>query len=196
MKQNMEYKEDIDTQELIHRYKDKLPPGFKENLAELSWGTIANLAMEFQIKIKEESKELRKVHKELSMTQLILSEKLKDASKKEKQGVELDAAFLKSLISLLEKSYRNSIQHEIDLEEFMIIISLIIEKLKKEKLVVYDTEGKSFGLKDGKPKPREFGKEMTLDDKGKIIICPECGATNSAGAEKCIKCGCEFKNYK
>ncbi len=193
MKQTVGYKKEFNTQELIHTYKEKLPPGFKENLAELSWGTIANLAMEFQVKIKEESKELRKIHKELSMTQLILSEKLKDASKKEKEGVELDAHFLRSLVNLLEKSYKTSIQHEVDLEEFMIIISLIIEKLKKEKLVVYDTEGKSFGLKDAKPRPREFGKEETLEDKEQSSICPECGATNPAGANKCSKCGCLFE---
>jgi len=193
MKQTVGYKEDIDTQELIHKYKDKLPPGFKENLAELSWGTIANLAIEFQIKIKEESKELRKIHKELSMTQLILSEKLKDASKKEEKGVELDAAFLRSLVNLLEKSYKTPIQHEVDLEEFMIIISLIIEKLKREKLVVYDNEGKSFGLQDAKPRPREFGKQETLEDKEKSRICPECGATNPSNAEKCNKCGCLFR---
>ncbi len=196
MKQTFVKNEDFDTQELIQKYKEKLPIGFKENLAELSWGTIANLAMEFQLKIKQESQELRKVHKELSMTQLILSEKLKQASKKEEQGVTLDAGFLRSLIKLLEKSYKTSIEYEVDLEEFMIIISLIIEKLKKEKLVVYDTEGKSFGLIDGKPKPREFGKERALEDTEKSIRCPKCGATNPVTAKECAECGCIFKDYK
>ncbi|MFA5381759.1 MAG: hypothetical protein WC356_01235 [Candidatus Micrarchaeia archaeon] len=193
MKQTFDKVENIETQELLHRYKEKLPPGFKENLSELSWGTIANLAMEFQMKIKDESKELRKIHKEISLTNLILSEKLKQASKKEEESVELDAAFLRNLIALLGKSYKISIQYEVDLEEFMIILSLIIEKLKKEKLLVYDLEGKSFGLIDGKIKPKEFGKERALEDNNKYLKCPECGATNPASAKKCAECGCEFK---
>jgi len=197
MKPGFKTSKEIDAEELLRTYREKLPPGFKENLEQLSWATIANLAMEFQVKIKKESKELRKVQKELSMTKLILGEKLKAVEKKE--GVTLDASFLRSLIKLLEHAYRLSIEYEVDLEEFMIIISLIIEKLKKQKLIVYDTSGKSFEMIEGegkgiKPTPRVFGKAVTqVEGEEKAIICPKCGATNSAGAKKCEKCGYSFK---
>ena len=94
------------------------------------------------------------MQKELEMTRIILLEKLRSAARKE--GVTFDAAFLKHLIDLLERSYKISIQYEVDADSFMVLIALIIEKLKKEKLIVYDPKGRTFvSVKKMQPKIRE-----------------------------------------
>lgn len=146
--------ENFDKEEVLKKYRSKLPPGFQESLETLPWDSIATIAEEYKLKISKESKELRTVQKELSLALMIIRERLKH-----QQGGEVafDVRFLKGLLKLLERSYKVSIEYEVDIEEFMILITLIIEKLKKEKVIVYDQKGRGYNLiKKMKPRHTEF----------------------------------------
>lgn len=162
------------------KYREKVPKALAENIQELSWETIANLAETFRIRILKNTAELRKVQKELELTKMILIEKLRSAGKGK---TVLDAAFMKHLIDLMERAYKLSIQYEIDADSFMVLIALILEKLKKEKLIVYDPKGRSFvSFRKIKPEIREdvFAKPMeeNLKHKGTKKGGPNVKQTN------------------
>jgi len=145
----------LDNDELLTKYKGKLPDGFHENLKSLPWDSIATIAEEYKIKISKESKELRSLQKELSLSLMIIREKIKQH--KDTDNVNFDVKFLKGLLGLLRKSYRASIEYEVDMEEFMILLTLIIEKLKKEKVVVYNKKGRKYtSVKKLRPKHSDF----------------------------------------
>ena len=149
---------EVDVELLMREYKDKsrdrIPKALIEHLDDLSWDAVANLADEFRVKTLKDTSELRAVQKELELTRMILLDKLRATAGKE--GVALDASFLKQLIGLLKRSYEISIRYEVDADSFMVLISLIIEKMKKEKLVVYDSKGRTFmSVKKMRPTIRE-----------------------------------------
>jgi hypothetical protein len=124
---------------LIEKYRKKmskkLPEGFSESLEELPWETIIALTSDYKGKIKSRSTELKNVQRKLSFALLVIKEHL-GSHKSGRLG--FDVKFVKSLLKLLSKTYKLSIQYEVDLEEFMLLLTIIIEKMKKEKLTTYN----------------------------------------------------------
>ncbi|MCC7570948.1 hypothetical protein KO465_06425 [Candidatus Micrarchaeota archaeon] len=126
---------------LLDKYRDKmskkLPEGFAETLEELPWESILELAEDYKKRMKEKTQEIKDIQRKLAFALLIIREHLK----KHKSGsVGFDIKFVKSLMRLMEKTYKLSIQYEVDLDEFLLLITIIIEKMKKEKLTPYQRE--------------------------------------------------------
>ncbi len=123
---------------LLKTYKEKMhnqmPEGFAETLEELPWESILELTEDYKDRMKERTSEIKHVQRKLSFSLIIIKEHLKN----HKAGkVGFDIKFVKSLLNLMNKAYKLSIQYEVDLDEFMLLLTIIIEKMKKEKLNTY-----------------------------------------------------------
>ncbi|MCD6279448.1 hypothetical protein J7J26_01590 [Candidatus Micrarchaeota archaeon] len=121
-------------EELLSKYKEKIPETFKQNLDQLSWGTIANLLVEYQYKLEKESTNVKSIQKKLAVVLMILTDRLRKAGK---GNIVFDAGFMRDLLKLLHELKSMSISYQVNLEEFMVLVALMLEKLKKEKLIVY-----------------------------------------------------------
>lgn len=143
---------------LILKYKHLLPPGIETELEKMSWEAIANLAHTFQVKITRETKELRKLDREIALTRLILQERIKYGAAR--KG--FDSKFLVDLVRLLERLEKLAIQYEVDLDEFLLFIYILIEKMKKERLIVYEPSRRTF---IGKEKLTEFARLKETAEK-------------------------------
>ncbi len=148
--ERMNYRE---AEKVLKEYQDKIPETFRKNLDNLSWGTLANLLVEYQKRIEKESSKTSTLQKRLGVVIMILTDQL---NKAEEGKVVLDAKFMRDLVKLLHDLKRMSITYRADLEEFMVLIALMLEKMKKEKLIVY-SQGRFASGDD-----RDKGKDSDL----------------------------------
>lgn len=139
-KENESEEERILQELLREKYKEKmtkkLPEGFAETLEELPWESILELAEDYRKRMKERTAEIKDLQRKLAFALLVIKEHLK-MHKSGETSVGFDVKFVKSLLKLMEKAYKLSIQYEVDLDEFMLLITIIIEKMEKEKLIPF-----------------------------------------------------------
>jgi len=127
-----------DTELLSMRYT--LPAGLEKELENMPWETVANLANTFKLKIEGENAELKKLEKEIEFTRLIVLQRI---AHHQKVGG-FDYKFFVDLVNLLERCEKLAAQHEVDLEEFTRFVYILIEKMKKEKLIVYESNERKY----------------------------------------------------
>ncbi|MCD6226939.1 hypothetical protein J7J90_00390 [Candidatus Micrarchaeota archaeon] len=141
IKKEMSDEEKLLQEHLLEKYKGKmvkkLPEGFAETLEELPWESILELAEDYKKRMKERTSEIKDLQQKLAFALLIIEEHLRQ----HKAGrIGFDIKFVKSLLRLMSKSYKLSIQYEVDLDEFMLLLTIIIEKMKKEKVSPYSKQ--------------------------------------------------------
>lgn len=127
-------------EERLLKYKGIIPPGMEKTIERTSWGTIANLASDIKIRAARRTIEIEKLEKEIAMTKLILVGKIKEM---EAKG-EFEPKFLVDLVKLLDRFDKLAAQYNVDLSDFTRFIYILIEKMKKEKLIVYDVRGGKY----------------------------------------------------
>ncbi|MDE1797936.1 MAG: hypothetical protein KGH63_00835 [Candidatus Micrarchaeota archaeon] len=127
----------------------RLPPHLSERLDDISWETIIDMSGSFSAKTRTKRPEVAHLHKQISMTRLLLMEKAHEQSRRQA----LDPAILVDLIRLLERCERLSTQYEMDLDEFNHFLYLLISKVKKEKLARH--EGKVVRMAHFRPMDEE-----------------------------------------
>jgi len=128
--------------------KYAVPKAAMEGLENVSWMAIANLANEFRIKAKKKSVEMKNLEKKLHLNRMVIAHCLEEAHEGE-HG--FDAKFFTRLVRLLGETERLSRKHGADLGEFSKFLLVLIEKMKKEKLVCFEgPEGKFVSV--GRPK--------------------------------------------
>ncbi|MBI4399371.1 hypothetical protein HY570_01355 [Candidatus Micrarchaeota archaeon] len=127
---------------------------------DLSWESLINVFEEdlneslkgiIQLQSRDNEGVPIKLHKELAITRLILSERLKHA---DKEQVTPDSKLLVDLVKLLKRCEKLSTLYELNLDKWSSFILAIIEKLKKEKLLVY---------KSKKPKEKLIWQKIKRD---------------------------------
>ena len=125
--------------ELERRFE--IPKVVRENVENIDWATAANLANEFRIAAKRDSVEIRALEKKIYMHRMVLAHRLEKA---DEGAVEFDAKFFTRIVRLLEESEKLSRKHRVDLGEFSSFLWVILEKMKKEKLVCFEGAGSKF----------------------------------------------------
>ncbi len=138
---------------LEHLLKEKfqLGPSMITELHNMPWETLANLAHTLQVRVGGKRENLRAMQRQVDLTKLLIAERLKGGS-----DPQFDAKFYLDLIRLLEKMEQMSIEYEVNIDEFLLFLHLLIEKMRRERLVVYDAEKKTYvAPKPGQP---EFGR--------------------------------------
>ena len=124
--------------EYLLKEKFKLGPTMISELHNVSWETLANLSHTFKVKIDDKRSNLRIVERQVEMTKLLITEKLRD------RNPQFDAKFYLDLVRLLEKMETMAIEYEVNIDEFLLFLYLLIEKMKRERLVVYDPGTQSY----------------------------------------------------
>ncbi|MBM3229077.1 hypothetical protein FJZ26_01480 [Candidatus Parvarchaeota archaeon] len=119
--------------ELGQRYSAH--PQILDNLDSVSWDMLANLASSFRVGLESDQAHAFGLAKEIQLTRMVLVERLKGHSS---GTVALDAKFLVDLINLLSRLEEKEKAHKVKLRNFMNFIYLLVEKMKREKLVVFD----------------------------------------------------------
>ncbi|MEM3399287.1 MAG: hypothetical protein QXP42_00465 [Candidatus Micrarchaeia archaeon] len=119
-----------------------LPAGIK--VQEISWQTLIDMFLtELYLDTEELEKvgqrkedrlsEIRKLKKELAMVRHTLEIKIRDSASRN----EFDTRFFIDLVKLLKKCERLAEMYEIDMEHWQSFLSVVIEKLKHEKMIIY-----------------------------------------------------------
>ena len=124
------------------RRKVRLPEGTDWN--SMSWQTIIDTFSEDLKRSEERVMSLAaggreaegsvKLAKKLALARLLLASKIKQMQKTGK----MDAKFLVELVNLIERTEGLLGAYEEELEEWNRFLFVLIEKMKAEKLVVYD----------------------------------------------------------
>ncbi len=107
-----------------------LPSQVSNNLGEVSWETVSELSVDFQVDIKEKRGKVKKLLKELQMSRLLLLDRIKHGMKSGRA----DPKLLVDIVRLIQRCEKIARQYDIDLNQFSTFLYLVSEKLKKEKL--------------------------------------------------------------
>ncbi|MCX8166683.1 MAG: hypothetical protein N3E37_02420 [Candidatus Micrarchaeota archaeon] len=102
------------------------------NIDNVSWEKIIDLGNALEFKIKSDEQQLLQLKKELNATKIILSERLKYST----NTGNFEPKLMMDILSLIEKTEALSTQYNVDLQHFQLYLRLVLEKLKREKLVV------------------------------------------------------------
>ena len=145
-------------EERLLKYKGVIPLEREKTIETTSWGTIANLATEVKVRAESRTVEMERLEKEVAMTKMILVEKIKEMDAKGK----FEPKFLVSLVKLLDHFDKLATESRVDLSDFTRFIYILIEKMKKEKLIVYDIRGGSYTEYTF---AKEFGKKLKEEKK-------------------------------
>jgi hypothetical protein len=108
-------------------------------LHNISWDSIVEMASDFTVESEGSAEKSRKLKKEIEVLRAMLLERISRSSKKNS----FDLRLLCDVVRLLERCEEMAGQSEMDTNEFRMFLFLIIEKLKKEKLGVYDVKKQS-----------------------------------------------------
>ena len=127
-----------------------MPENLRSNLHDMDWDTLASMLHELSIKYDEKKAAHRKLAKHISLTKVMLADRIRHKSKEGR----FDAKFLVELVRLLEKCESMAIEHEVDMSEFLSFLYALIEKMKHEKMRIYSH-------------PR-FSAERPLEEFGKL----------------------------
>lgn len=122
-----------------------LPPHLASRLDELSWDMIVDLSVSFGAKIREETPELQHLHQDISMQRMLLMERAREQGERGR----VDPALLVDLVNLLSRCEKMAGQYEMDLGEFNQFLNLMIQKVKKHKLVRHEGTGRWAGRGEG-----------------------------------------------
>lgn len=112
----------------------QLPSHLSARLDEMSWEAIADLSTSFEAKIQERKPEVVKLHKEISMTRLLLLERAREQGEYGK----VDPALLVDMVRLLERCENLTSQYGMDLDEFNKFLTLMVAKVKRHKLIRHE----------------------------------------------------------
>ncbi len=121
--------------------KYKVPDEMLENLGSISWDMLANLACDFKFDLQSEELESLRLQKELNITRAIIVDRLKSHSS---GTVSVDSKFLVDIVRLLERLEAKQEKHDVRYRDFLNFLFLLIEKMKREKLVVFDSAQKKY----------------------------------------------------
>ena len=119
---------------------DQLTESMMQRIDSLSWETIIDMGGGIEFKIKTEKEELNRLKKELNAMKIVLSERLKYSN----TIGSFDPKMIMDIVSLLEKTDAIAKQYEVDIEHFRQYLSLVLAKLKKEKLGAKKTSNVEF----------------------------------------------------
>ncbi len=147
----------------LNRYRSMLPPGAVEDVGSVPWDAIANIGASIRVRSEKHGAEVRRLEKEISMMRLVLREKIADMSKTGK----FDSKFLVDLLHLLERYERLSEEQGVNLDDVLMFIYLVLEKMKKEKLVVYDIKNARYAGKKAGKCDVDFGRAKVEADRWK-----------------------------
>ena len=136
--------------ELPFSARYSLPAQLATGLGEVSWESVAQLSMEFQLRSEQKSSRVKKIIKELQMSRLLLLDRIRQGSR----GGKIDPKLLVDITRLLQRCEEVAGQYDVDLKEFSTFLFLISEKLKKEKLAKISGHRE---LAHMRPMPEEFG---------------------------------------
>lgn len=114
----------------------ELSEDFKRRIEEESWDSVAQMALGFQINITNNSKECRRLSKQLGMVKHLIHEHLRKAEDVDKF---LNASFFVRLVKTLDSMEKSLKKYNIEKSEFLIFLKAVLHKLKKERLVVSKT---------------------------------------------------------
>jgi hypothetical protein len=120
--------------------KYSLPEDLHAQLHNVSWESIVEMAGDFTVVSAESAEQNRKLKKEIEVLRAILLDRIKRASRKNS----FDSRLLCDVVRLLERCEAMTGRNELDTNEFRMFLFLIIEKLKREKLGVYDVKKQSI----------------------------------------------------
>ncbi|MFA5049615.1 MAG: hypothetical protein WC309_04255 [Candidatus Paceibacterota bacterium] len=106
---------------------------FKKYVQESSWDDIAEMAKTYSIEFKQENNEITRIKKQIKLTKELIHGYLTDENSQEfvKRG-----SFFVGLVKSIELLEKNIEKHEAKGSEFLFFLRALLEKIKKEKLVV------------------------------------------------------------
>lgn len=107
-----------------------LPTHIVQNIGDTPWETVVTMAKGFPEHAHAKSPEIRKLQKEISLKRMLLTEMALEQAR----GGRLDPRLLVDLVKLLGKCEKLAKDYDLDLHEFNSFLSLVIEKVKREKL--------------------------------------------------------------
>ncbi len=132
----------IETGEVVNLSdKYKVPEEMMQNLDTISWDMLANLASDFRFEFQADNLEIQRLTKELHVARAIIVDRLKSHSG---GTVSVDSKFLIDLVRLLEKLEAKQEKHGVKYRDFLNFLFLLIEKMKREKLVVFDIAQRKY----------------------------------------------------
>ncbi|MEM5777590.1 MAG: hypothetical protein QXD43_04185 [Candidatus Aenigmatarchaeota archaeon] len=103
-----------------------------KDINSVSWEKIIDLGNALEFKIKSDEQKLIQLKKELNATKIILAERLKYSS----STGNFEPKLMMDIINLIERTESLATQYNVDLQYFQLYLRLVLEKLKREKLVV------------------------------------------------------------
>lgn len=113
-----------------------LPQNLSEHTGELSWETVATLSVDLRSKAKDRASEVKKALKELQMSRLLLLDRIRHCT----AGGKADPKLLVETLRLVRRTEEIARKYELDLREFSSFMSLVSEKLKREKLARHEVQ--------------------------------------------------------
>ncbi len=111
-----------------------LSRNLSEHTGELSWETVATLSVDLHSKAKDRASEVKKALKELQMSRLLLLDRIRHCT----AGGKADPKLLVETLRLIRRTEEIAHKYELDLGEFSAFMSLVSEKLKREKLARHE----------------------------------------------------------
>lgn len=113
-------------------YRFILPEGFRRELASMEWESLSQFASDLTFRSEHEREETQRLLRELEFTRLILLTHISHAKHRRP-----DTKMLVKLVRLLGRCESLARSYEIDLSDFALFLTIVIEKMKKERLIVY-----------------------------------------------------------
>ena len=136
-------------------YRFILPEEFRKELATMEWESIAQYAADLNFRDQKAKAENTLLLRELELAKLILLETISEAKHRKPP-----AKMLVKTVRLLQRCETLAKRHDVDLSDFALFLSIVIEKMKKEKLVVYQPHSHSPQPKAAQPEDFSQFKEM------------------------------------
>jgi hypothetical protein len=130
-------------------YRFILPEGFRKDLAKMEWESLAQFASDLNFQAHKGRKETEEMARELELSKLVLLEHISHAKHRAPP-----AKLLVKTVKLLERCEMLAKRHSIDLSDFALFLTIVIEKMKNEKLIVYA------------PKPRPQSASLPHEEEG------------------------------
>ncbi len=116
-------------------YRFILPESFRKDLASMDWESVAQFASDLNLRAQKGQAESGQMARELELSKLVLLEHLAHAKHRAP-----NAKLLVKTVKLLERCESLAKLHSVDLSDFALFLTIVIEKMKKEKLIIYRPE--------------------------------------------------------
>lgn len=115
---------------------------FEKYVDDSSWEDIAKMARTYSLEFAKEDAEVKRLKKQVRMTKELLYTYLKGEDKK----VIKKATFFRGLVKSIEHFEKSLGKHSAKKAEFVIFLRALLNKIKKEKLVVFKTMERRKGF--------------------------------------------------